>query len=92
MVALKCSGDGGSRVLDVRWETCRRVAELVVHQHQRRRQRSSGEVAVVQLKIVTPITAATASDGHTIMAMDPNKVRNLEVRGLRRAIAPDGIF
>lgn len=74
VVALKlCAGDsGGGRVLDVRWETCRRVAELIVHHHQRRRKPSSGEGAVIQLKVVTPITSTDASDGY--QAADPNKV------------------
>jgi len=74
VVALKlCAGDGGGgREMDVRWETCRRVAEFIVHHHQRRRKSSSGEGAVIQLKVVTPITAAAASDGY--QAVDPNKV------------------
>ncbi|KAF0756674.1 Rhophilin-2-A, partial [Aphis craccivora] len=73
VVALKlCSGDGGGRAMDVRWETCRRVAELIVYHHQRRLRPSSGDGAVVvQLKVVTPITAATASDIYP--TMDPNK-------------------
>lgn len=73
VVALKCTGDGGgSRVLDVRWDTCRRVAELVVHNHQRRRAQGSAGGGV-QLKIVTPITAVM-SDGHVTTAMDTTKV------------------
>jgi len=74
VVALKlCAGDsGGGRVIDVRWETCRRVAELIVHHHQRRRKPSSGEGAVIQLKVVTPIISMAASDG--FQAADPNKV------------------
>jgi len=77
VVALKLSsGDGGGRAMDVRWETCRRVAELIVHHHQRRLRPSSGDgPVVVQLKVVTPITAATASDSYP--TMDPNKVSNL---------------
>lgn len=75
VVALKLSfGDGGGRAMDVRWETCRRVAELIVHQHQRRRRASSGDGAVVvQLKVVTPITAA--SDSYP--PAEPNKVGSL---------------
>lgn len=74
VVALKlCAGDGsGGRAMDVRWETCRRVAEFIVHHHQRRRKSSSGEGAVIQLKVVTPITTAAASDGY--QTVDPNKV------------------
>jgi len=77
VVALKCTGGdggGGSRVLDVRWDTCRRVAELVVHNHRRRRAHGSagGGGGGVQLKIVTPIVAA--SDGHAIATTDPTKV------------------
>jgi len=76
VVALKlCAGDGSGRALDVRWETCRRVAELIVnhhHHHQRRRKPSSGDGAVVHLKIITPITPVAASDGYP--SMDPNKV------------------
>ncbi|XP_025196834.1 uncharacterized protein LOC112595750 [Melanaphis sacchari] len=74
VVALKlCSSDGGGKAVDVRWETCRRVAELIVHHHQRRRKSSSGDGAVVvQLKVVTPITAATASDIYSVA--DPNKI------------------
>jgi len=72
VVALKlCAGDGGGgRAMDVRWETCRRVAEFIIHHHQRRRKPSSREGAVIQLKVVTPITASAASDGN----VDPNKV------------------
>lgn len=70
MVALKCAGDAGSRVVDVRWDTCRRVAELVVLQQQRRRHHQCpGGGVVAQLKVVTPITA----DGYA--TMDPSKVR-----------------
>lgn len=78
MVALKRTGDNGSVALDVRWDTCRRVAELIVQQYQRRRQQSSidGCSLAVQLKVVTPI-AAMASDvqsAGSTTAMDPNKV------------------
>lgn len=76
VVALKFSGD--NLVMDVRWETCRRVAELVVHGCQRRRRLGSGVDGVaVQLRVVTPIT----SDGYaaTMAAAagvtDPAKVR-----------------
>jgi hypothetical protein len=77
VVALKLSsGDGGGRAMDVRWETCRRVAELIVHQHQRLRRASSGDGAVVvQLKVVTPITAAVAYDSYP--PAEPNKVDSL---------------
>lgn len=74
VVALKLyAGDsGGGRVMDVRWETCRRVAELIVHHHQRRWKPSSGEGTAIQLKVVTPITSMAASDGY--QTADPNKV------------------
>lgn len=82
VVSLKCTRNGADRVVDVRWDTCRRVAELIVN-NQRRRHHGSGDSGgvSVQLKVVTPITAMVASDGHTIksIAMDPNKVR-LEVK------------
>lgn len=80
VVALRRTGDGG-QVLDVRWDTCRRVAELIVRNHQRCRQLGSSDGTVVQLKIVTPITAVAAtmtSDSHgtsSSAAIDPNKVR-----------------
>lgn len=77
MVALKCTGNVVDRVLDVRWDTCRRVADLIVNNQRRRHHGSgdSGDVSV-QLKVVTPITAVTGSDSHTTksLAMDPNKV------------------
>uniref|UniRef100_A0A2S2Q0G0 BRO1 domain-containing protein n=2 Tax=Sipha flava TaxID=143950 RepID=A0A2S2Q0G0_9HEMI len=77
VVELKCTGNGVDRVLDVRWDTCRRVAELIVN-NQRRRHYGSGDSGgvSVQLKVVTPITAAVASDGHATKStsMDPNKM------------------
>lgn len=73
-MAIKCQTSDGGRVLDVRWETCGRVAELIVRNHKRRRQQNSGDVQV-QLKVVTPITAANmAFDVHAMAPMDPNKV------------------
>lgn len=77
VVALRRAGDGGGRVLDVRWETCRRVAELVVHDYMRRRRRqgSGTDGAAVQLKVVTPVVAASDGYASTMTAvMDPNKV------------------
>lgn len=69
-MALKCLDNG--QVLDVRWDTCRRVAELIVQkyrQRQRRRRQQSfsdgGNMTAVHLKVVTPITAPS---------MDPNQV------------------
>lgn len=55
---------GNSAVLDVRWETCARIAELL-HGRLRRQQTCSGRVgggegipAVAALQVVTPVTAA----------------------------------
>lgn len=84
VVALRRAGDGGGRVLDVRWETCRRVAELVVQDYMRRRRRqgSGTDGAAVQLKVVTPVVGASDGYASTMTAvMDPNKVNSAGAQG-----------